>query len=165
MAPKMSTGMKRATIALAAVLTIASAGTAYAYWTSTGTGDGTATTGTSAAFTISTEDAVGTIVPGGPGQTIAFTVTNPTDAGVQYLANVTATLADPDGTAWVPPVGCIRDAYEVLMTEAVVPGELQPGVTRSGVVTVRLSNLDATNQDACKGAIVPVHLVADSEVG
>jgi hypothetical protein len=50
------------------------------------------------------------------------------------------------------------------MTEAVVPGELQPGATRTGVVTVRLSNLGGTNQDACKGEIVPVHLVADSEL-
>ncbi len=163
MAKTMSRGMKRATIALAAVLTIAGAGTAYAYWTSTGTGDGTATTGTSVAFTITTEDAVGTIAPGSPGQTIAFTVTNP-GPGVQYLGTVTATLADSAGVAWVPTGGCIRDAYEVLLTTTPQSGPLAVDGTATGEVTVRLSNLGDTNQDNCQGQTVPVHIVAGNQV-
>jgi len=94
-------GTKRVTIALATILTVAGAASAFAYWTSVGSGTGEATTGVSTAFVITTEVAVGEIAPGNAGETIGFTVTNPSD-GALTLTAVAVTLADATGTAWVP---------------------------------------------------------------
>ncbi len=159
MTKTMSRGRKPVIIVLAALLTLAGAGIAFAYWTSTGTGDGTAETGVSTAFTIAADPPVGTITPGGPGQTVDFTVTNPA-ATDQYLTSVTATLANPDGTPWVPPVGCLIADYTVTMTTPVTAGDIAGGGgTEDGMITVTLANT-GVNQDACQGADIPLHFVA-----
>jgi hypothetical protein len=151
-------GNKRAAIILAAVLTLTGAGVAFAYWTSTGTGTGTATTGESVAFEITSEPGVGELAPGSAGQTVDFTVTNPGE-GTQNLTAVTVEIADEDGEAWVPPDGCLAADYTAEVTTAPPAGDIAPGGSVDGTVTVTLANT-AENQDACQGAEVPLLLTA-----
>jgi len=151
-------GRKRTTIILAAFLTVAGAASAFAYWTATGSGTGEATTGQSVAFEITTEPAVGTIAPGNSGQTVEFTVTNSSTASL-FLTDVTVTLADATGTAWVPAAGCLVADYSVSVTTPPAYGEIAAGGFVSGTVTVTLANT-AANQDACQGLTVPLYFVA-----
>lgn len=157
MANSMSRHKKRFTLAALVVLMLSGAGAAFAYWTSTGTGQGTATTGTSVVFTIAAEDPVGTISPGGVGQTVAFTVTNP-GPGVQALTSVTVSIADAEGP-WVPPTGCLLADYTAAITTAPAPGAIAVGASVPGTATVTLANT-GVNQDACKLAVVPLLFTA-----
>lgn len=145
-------------IGLAALLTVAGAGAAFAYWTSTGSGDGTATTGESIAFTITSDDPVGTIAPGSAGQTVDFTVTNP-GTGTQNLSTVTVELATPDGTPWVPTGTCDAADYVATITTQPTPGPIAAGGSVDGTATVTLTST-AENQDDCQGQAVPLYLVA-----
>lgn len=158
MATSISRPKKRYTLALVAVLTITGAGAAFAYWTSTGSGTGSATTGTSAAFTVVSEEAVGTIAPDSAGQTVDFTVTNP-GPGALNLTAVAVTMAGPTGVAWVPPVDCDIDAYSVTLTTPPAYGPISAEGFVTGTVTVRLASTDV-NQDTCKGATVPLYFQA-----
>ncbi len=158
MARTIARGKKRTSIALAALLTITSAGVAFAYWTSTGSGVGQATTGTSVAFTITTEDAVGTIAPGGAGQTVDFTVTNDGE-GTQYLTAVTVAIGTGPTTPWVPTGTCDVLDYTASVTTAPAAGEIIAGGNVDGVITVTLANA-AENQDDCQGQVVPLYLTA-----
>jgi len=151
-------GTKRAAIALAAILTVAGAASAFAYWTETGTGTGEATTGESVAFVITTDPAIGVIAPGNAGQTVDFTVSNPSP-GPLTLTNVAVTLADATGTTWVPATGCLITDYSVSVTTAPAYGEIAAGVGVTGTVTVTLTNT-GVNQDACQGQDVPLYFVA-----
>ena len=158
MARTVSRRKKRFTFVLVAVLVLSGAGVAFAFWTSTGSGDGSAETGTSVAFTIAADPAVGTIAPGGAGQTVDFTVTNP-GPGVQSLSNVTVTMASATGVAWVPPAGCDIADYTASVTTQPVDGEILVGDSVDGQATVTLANT-ATNQDACQGQTVPLYFTA-----
>lgn len=154
----MRRGTKRVTIALATILTVAGAASAFAYWTSVGSGTGEATTGVSTALVITTNAAVGEIAPGNAGETIGFTVTNPSD-GALTLSAVAVTLADATGTAWVPPSGCLIADFTVSVTTAPTYGDIAAGGFVTGTVTVTLTNT-GVNQDACQGLTVPVYFAA-----
>ena len=158
MATSIRRGKKRITIGIIAVLTLAGAGAAVAYWTSTGTGTGSATTGESVAFTITSEDAVGTIAPGNAGQTVEFTVTNPGE-GSQNLTAVTVELADADGVAWVPAGDCQIADYTATISTPPVYGQIAAGGSVTGTATVTLTNT-AVNQDDCQGQDVPLYFEA-----
>ncbi|MDR7385594.1 hypothetical protein [Promicromonospora iranensis] len=154
----LNRGKKRTAIILAVALTLTGAGIAFAYWTATGTGSGTATTGESVAFTITSDPAVGTLAPGSAGQTVDFTVAN-TGEGTQYLTAVTVALATADGTAWVPTGSCLAADYTAEVTTAPTAGEIAPGGSVSGTVTVTLANT-TENQDDCQGQDVPLYFTA-----
>lgn len=158
MGKTISRGKKRTTIALTIVVTITGAGAAFAYWTSTGSGTGSATTGESAAFTIVSDPAVGTIAPGSAGQTVDFTVTNPGE-GTQHLTEVTVTLATADGTAWAPTGQCLIGDYTATISTSPAPADILASGTVNGVATVTLANT-AANQDDCQGQVVPLWFVA-----
>jgi hypothetical protein len=90
---------KVATIGLAAGLALGAAGAAFAYFTSTGQGTGSASTGTSTALVVaSTADVSNSLTPGGPSETIAYTVTN-NSSGNQELNQVTIQVAGSSGTS------------------------------------------------------------------
>ncbi len=148
---------KRRIIALASVITLAGAGAAFAYWTATGTGTGAATTGASAAFTVTSDPAVGDVTPGGPGAAVAYHVTNPAD-GPQTLTAVTAVAADAAGVAWVPTGACLAADY-VITVDSVPAGAIPAGATVDGAITVTLTDTGA-NQDDCQGQTVPLYIVA-----
>lgn len=156
---KLSKKNKRisAAIAVAAVIAVGG-GVAYAYWSSTGTGSGTATTGTSTDFIVASTLATGApMTPGGPSETVAFTVTNPS-SGSQILSSVAVTVAGPTGAAWTTVPGCSYLDYTV-GTPVITYGKIAAASVASGTVTVTMNNLDS-NQDACKLAVVPLYIVA-----
>jgi hypothetical protein len=148
---------KRSTFALVAVLVLSGAGLAFAYWTAGGAGDGEAQTGTSVDFSIAANPAVGTISPGGAGQTVDFTVTNP-GPGILQLSDVTVIMASETGVPWVPSGGCDIADYTASVTTQPV-GEIQAGDSVDGQATVTLTNT-AVNQDACQGQAIPLYLTA-----
>jgi hypothetical protein len=160
MAQRTSRFKRSLVVVIAVVLGLAGVGVAFAYWTSTGTGDGTATTETSTPFTVAMDPADGELAPGGPGETIAFTVTNPADTA-QYLTGVTVSLATPAGVAWDPTGDCDPADYVATISTAPPVGDIPANGTVNGEATVTLTNT-AVNQDDCQGQIVPVHLVASA---
>ncbi|MDA8355780.1 MAG: hypothetical protein M0Z95_05690 [Actinomycetota bacterium] len=72
--------------ALAAGLAAGASGIAAAYFTSTGTGAGSANVGHSSHVTVAETGHTGTLYPGGPAETLTFTVTNNTPSSVGLFA-------------------------------------------------------------------------------
>lgn len=145
-------------LVVAGVITVATAGGAFAYWSSLGTGTGAASTGTSSAFVVTTDAATGSpLTPGGPTQTIAFHVQN-ANSGVQRLTSVAVTVAASGGAAWTAVPGCSAADYTV-GTPTFTPGDIASGSSTDGTVTITMKNL-STNQDACKNVSVPLYFSA-----
>jgi hypothetical protein len=145
-------------VVVAGVITVATAGGAYAYWSSLGTGTGAASTGTSSAFVVTTDAATGgPLTPGGPTQTVAFHVQN-SNSGVQRLSAVAVTVAASNGTAWNAIPGCSAADYTI-GTPSFTAGDVASGATKDGTVTITMNNL-SSNQDACKNVSVPLYFSA-----
>jgi hypothetical protein len=150
---------KRATaVALTAVLVLIG-GLAFAYWTSSGEGTGHGTTGSSTDLEVTSPGPIGlALTPGGPSQSIPFTVANP-GTGTQDLTSVTVVVADENGETWVSdPVGCTAADY-TLGTPVITYDQIPGGGSISGTVTLTMNNLDSS-QDACKGLDVPLYFAA-----
>ena len=140
------------TVAVAAVAVLLSGGAAFAYWTSTGTGTGTATTGTNVGVTVNQTSSITGMYPGGPAQTLSGNFNNP-NAGSTYVTAVTATGYTIDAGH----AACAATGNYTLGGTSNLPGNVAAG---SGVgswtgLTITMPNT-ASNQDACKGAIVTV---------
>ena len=145
-------------VAAASALLLAGGGAALAYWTSTGTGTGTATTEESVDFTIDVSPTTtGSLTPGGPGETVTFSVTNPA-TGSQRLSSVVVTVAEGGGLDWDDVAGCSSADYTV-GTPVITYGDIAAAGTVTGTVTITMNNL-STNQDPCQGADVPLYFVA-----
>jgi hypothetical protein len=154
----LGTRKRRLTALVATVALIGiGGGAAFAFWSGSGTGIGTATTGISTNFAIASlpsDDPA--LTPGGPAQTVEFTVTNPGTAG-QNLTSVVVTVANADGSVWLAD-GCSAADYTV-GNPVIAYGQLAGGGGVDGTVTVAMSDLDA-NQDGCQGVAAPLHFAA-----
>ena len=150
-------GRKKRIIVTTAVLAAIGGGAAFAYWSSTGTGEGEATAAAeSAPFTVVSQTATGgPLSPGGPTQTVAFTVTNP-GSGVQNLTAVAVTI--PESWSEGTTLPCTADDFTV-GTASIAKGAINPAGVVSGTVTVTMNNL-ASTQDNCKGVTVPLAFAA-----
>ena len=158
MALPVSRKKRIAGIAIVAVLIASGAGAAYAYWTSGGNGTGGATTGTSVAFDVTSTAPVGDdLFPGGPSQSVTFTVANPGD-GDQMLSTVAVSVAEADGTAWNDAAGCSATDFTV-GAPVYTAGEIAAGDDTTGTVTITMNNT-GTNQDGCKNVAVPLYILA-----
>lgn len=150
---------KIAVVAVAAGLVLCGGGAAFAYWSASGSGTGEATTGESTDFVISSVGATGgPLTPGGPSQSIAFTVTNPS-TGAQTLADVEVTVANSDGSPWTVVDGCSAADY-VVTAPTIVYGVLAGGAHVDGTVTITMVN-STSNQDDCQNADVPLYFAAN----
>ena len=148
----MFTRFSRKTVAaVGAILLIAVAG-AYAYWTQGGSGTGTATNGTSNSITVNQDSVITGLYPGGPAVTLSGDFDNP-NAGKVRVASVTASLVSVTGSVGTP--ACTIADYTLASATATVNAEIDPGddVGAWTGPTIRLNNA-ATNQDACKNAVV-----------
>jgi hypothetical protein len=162
---KLFSSKKRvAAIGALTAATLVGGGMAVAYWTAGGAGAGGATTGSVADFTIVNQTTTGDLLaPDGPIQTARFNVHNP-GTGTQYVNQVTVSVANSDGSAWVAVSGCSADDF-------IIGGE-QPGTPHiidvdenvgTGLnssqqsVTIQMWNDTANPQDACQGVSVPLH--------
>ena len=150
-------GRKKRIIITTAAMVAIGGGAAFAYWSAVGVGTGAASTGETVAFKVESSPATGdALSPGGPIQTVAFTVTNE-NTGSQNLASVTAKVAKADGTEWASGT-CSATDFTVT-TPSITLGQLAPGATANGTVTVQMVN-KATNQDDCQGVTVPLYFEA-----
>lgn len=154
-----TTGRKRRIVITTAAMLAIGGGAAFAYWTSSATHEGSAKGADSVPFTItSVAGSGGALSPGGAGQTVSFTVTNPA-TGNQKLTAVAVSVAEAAGATWNDVAGCSAADYSVGTPVVTTYGDLAPGAAVTGTVTITMNNL-ASNQDACKGATVPLHFVA-----
>jgi hypothetical protein len=128
-----------------AVAVVASGGVAFAYWTSGGSGTGTATTGDSTAFVVTVDDSPSNLTPGGPVETVGFTVDNPS-TGHQNVSGAAASVTGTDKP------GCDATDFAITAT-TVTTGDLGPGGTTTGSFKIQMVN-KAVSQDACKNATV-----------
>ena len=167
MAPRILRFKKTIVIASIAALSVAGAGAAFAFWSSTGTGDGTATTGQAVQFVITEGAKAGTLAPGNlAGQTVAFTVSNP-GPGQLYLGTVTVTLADAAGVAWAPVT--TQPTPGTMRCQRLCPaghshaGRPDPGGSTAFAGASIGFNDKSTNQDACKGATIPLLYTANPD--
>ena len=152
--------------ALAAGLVMGAGGIAAAYFTATGTGNGSGSVGSSTPWAVVVANtASATLTPGGPGETIDFTVTNPS-TGHQYLQKVTisiTTFSDQSNTG-LP--ACTQTTFYLTgstaqsQSRAVTTNEAS-GATYSGSVVLYLKT-NGGNQDNCEGVTVPIHVSATS---
>lgn len=169
----------------AAALIAGGAGVAFAYWTTTGSGDGTGSAGTATnwtvAFQATTEDTAGVALsPGGPTETVHFTIKNP-DSGHAALDDVALTVANAQAPVTfssqtdASKPACTAADFTItsisLTDGAAVPTvkssatsevigsplyDVAGGDTITGTAT--LAMVDGTgNQDNCQGVTVPVH--------
>jgi hypothetical protein len=114
------------------------------------------------------------LFPGGPSQTINFSVTNP-GSGPTTVANVTITVAsDPTAGPNVGDVeaipgdpasdiaGCLATWFTVTPASVPVNQTLSPGQTIdwNGGASISMSN-PATDQDACQGASIGLSFSSD----
>lgn len=149
-----------AVIAISATLVVGGGGAAFAFWMASGSGSGSAQTGTSQNFTVASNAATGgPLTPGGPSQSVGFTVTNP-GTGVQSLTGVSITVANADGSPWTSTAGCSAADYTVTVNAGLDLGDIRAGHNVTGAATVTMIN-SATNQDACKGVAVPLYIAAN----
>lgn len=127
-------------------------GVAFAYWTSTGSGTGTATTGTDTAWDVQVDEVdLDNLTPGGPTNTIPFSVQNDS-TGVQNLQATVASVVDTSDP------GCGPADFAVSAT-SIAYGDVASGATVNGTFTIQMINT-ASNQDACKN--VTVNLKVDA---
>ncbi|MHA7220285.1 hypothetical protein ACX80L_15535 [Arthrobacter sp. MDT1-48-3] len=155
---KTKSSKKRIAITSVALVAVGG-GAAFAYWTTTGVGTGSAETGDAVAFTVASSAATGgPLSPGGPTQTVAFTVTNP-GTGAQRLNNVEVTVAEADGGVWNDVANCSAADYTV-SPATFTAGDIAPGATKTGTVTITMNNTNL-NQDGCKNAAVPLYFVTN----
>lgn len=152
------TGRKKRIIITTAAMLAVGGGAAFAYWSATGNTTGTASAGSQVDFSVISQTATGgPLTPGGPSETVPFTVTNP-GTGIQKLSNVTVTVATSTGAAWTAVTGC--SAADFTVSAATIPyGNMTSGQVVSGTVTVTMNNL-SSNQDGCKGVTVPLYFSA-----
>jgi hypothetical protein len=148
-------------IAIAAISAVG----AFAYWTTTGSGSGSATVGTDAGLIV-TGTTEGLQRPGGPSQTVSFTVANAAEFN-QSISNIdlvsVAAYAEVAHTTLIPGCGGLDSSAsaDFHMANVVVnpntDGDIAPNVAAQALTAsgeLSMSNLDE-NQDDCKNA----HLV------
>jgi hypothetical protein len=156
------------TVVLLAVVGVAvcAAVAGYAYWTSSGSGSGSATVGTDTPWQVDVDAAVGgPLTPDGPVQTVGYTVTN-NGSGHQYLAGVTVSVENANGSAWDGPGNCSAADFSVNGAPAgasynhtALAQTFGAGGSSSASVTVQMVDTGA-NQNDCRLATVPLHFVA-----
>lgn len=138
-------------VAAAAIVALG-AGTAYAYWTTTGSGSGSATNGSSNG-TISLSATFADGLTPGASEAVTYQATNPGSSSL-YVGTITPTVS-------TDKAGCTASDFSIAPTNAniTVPAHTTVGMT---VGTGSLTFLDAaTNQDACKGAVVTLSLASN----
>jgi len=152
-------GRKKRIIGTTAALVALGGGAAFAYWTAAGNGSTTTNAGTSKNFTISSTVTGEPLSPNGPVQTFTFTVTSPSNAGVQKVSAVIAKIATDTGNDWTLVSGCSKDDFSV-STPQFTAKELAPGESTTGTVKLQMIDRPGVNQDGCKNASVPLYFSA-----
>lgn len=150
-------------LAVTGALTVVLAGTgtaAYAYWTSQGTGSGTATTRADAnTLSVTQNGTPADMYPGDTAQPLKATVSNAAGAASAKVTSLVATVT-------TNKTGCTGADYLINGAAAGSPVslnwttvELAAGASQQSVNTIQFNNT-ASDQNACKNAIVSIAYVA-----
>jgi hypothetical protein len=143
---------KRVALVVAPLAALALAAGAYAYFSTSGTGTSQASVGHATNFSVSFGAASGTMYPGTGSTAIPYTITNPSGSGVQNLsATQVAVAKDSSGNITdhgTSVAGCLQSWFTATDAPPVY-GEIADGATKSGTVTVTMSDAN-TSQDSCK---------------
>lgn len=155
-----TTGRKKRIIITTAAMLAIGGGAAFAYWSSVAEQNAVVeSTNTSAEFTITVGALASNVLsPGGPTQSVSFTVNNP-GSGVQKVNAVAVTVADEDGILWDSGAGCSHADFAIT-ANTLVATELLSGTSANGAVTLQMINRPGVDQNGCKGVEVPLHFVA-----
>lgn len=147
---------KRALIALGCTCALAVAGVAFAYFTSNGSGTGTATVGSSSAVTL--HATISSSLYPGSSSPVSFTVDNPS-SGVQRVGTVTLASITADATHTECKTTITGGNPDFTMAAVPANQVVNPGSGQSVSATGTLTmNETGTNQDACQGATLTLHL-------
>ena len=134
---------------------VVGAGAAFAYWTNAGAGADTASTGTNIPIVVNQVSTVAGMAPGVAAQALSGNFDND-NAGPVYVAGVTATVTGTD------KIGCTAADYTIAGVATVATQILAgDGVGAWSGLTIQFNNKAATNQDACKNAIVNIKYVSN----
>lgn len=147
---------KRALLALGCTFALALAAGAYAYFTSSGSGTGTASVGAASAVTL--HGTVSSSLYPGSSSPVSFTVDNPS-SGSQRVGTITLSSITVDAGHSTCSSAISGGNPDFTMPAVAVNKTFAPGsgqsVTQTGTLTM---NETGTNQDACQGAALTLHL-------
>jgi hypothetical protein len=150
------TTKKRALVALGCACALAVTGAAIAYFTSSGSGTGTATVGSSSAVTL--HATISSSLYPGSSSPVSFTVDNPS-SGVQRVGTVSLTSISVDSGHSTCSTTISGGNPDFTMAAVPVNQVINPGNGQSVAATGTLTmNETGTNQDACQGATLTLHL-------
>jgi hypothetical protein len=143
----------RRVVALTAGLVLAG-GAAFAWWTAGGSGTGSATTGNVSALTVVQTSTISGLAPGLQAQTLSGNFNNP-NSGPVYVASVTASIASVTDAGGNAITGCDATDYTLASATMTVGAEVSSGNAKGAWTGATLAfNNKASNQDACKAAVV-----------
>jgi hypothetical protein len=147
---------KRALAGLSCVCALAIGGAAFAYFTSSGSGTGTASVGSSSAVTL--HATVSSSLYPGTSSPVSFTVDNPSQ-GSERVGTISLTSITVDAGHSTCSVTISGGTPDFSMPAVAVNKVFGTGngqtVTQTGTLTM---NETGTNQDACQGATLTLHL-------
>jgi hypothetical protein len=147
---------KRTLVALAGVAALSAAGLALAYFTSNGSGTGSASVGSASAVTLHAT-ITGNLFPGSSSP-VSFTVDNPS-SGVQRVGTVSLASISVDSGHSGCSTAISGGNPDFTMAAVPVNQVFPPGNGQSVSATGTLAmNETGTNQDACQGATLTLHL-------
>lgn len=147
--------IRKAVVALSiSAVAVASAGAAFAYWTTSGAGSGSATSASANGVVTLAASFAGGITPGAT-ENVAITAGN---AGTSNLYVGTVTLASVTVDAAHGGCGVADFTMPDVVSNTVIPAGAS--ATSVGTGSLSFANTGA-NQDACKGAIVTLHLTSN----
>ena len=150
------TTKKRALVALSCACALAVTGAAIAYFTSSGSGTGTATVGSSSAVTL--HATISSSLYPGSSSPVSFTVDNPS-SGVQRVGTVSLSSISVDSGHSTCSTTISGGNPDFTMAAGPVNQVINPGNGQSVAATGTLTmNETGTNQDACQGATLTLHL-------
>lgn len=148
-------------IALGVVAALVVAAAAYAYWTANGTGSGTASVGTDSGVTIENVSISGNLYPGHDLTVNGDVLNNSADSPVQVDKVVADTsTANPSGVS-VDSSHADCNTSDFTFDDVSVAQEIPESGTQGFSGTLHMADT-GSNQDACKGATLTLHLKVDN---
>jgi hypothetical protein len=147
---------KRALVGLGLTCALAVAGIALAYFTSSGSGNGSAAVGSSSSVTL--HATISSSLYPGSSSSVSFTVDNPS-SGVQRVGTVSLASISVDAAHSSCSTTISGGNPDFTMAAVPVNQVINPGNGQSVAATGTLTmNETGTNQDACQGATLTLHL-------
>jgi hypothetical protein len=147
------TNRKRALTAIAALLVLAVAGSAFAYFTTSGEGHGSATAGTSQAVSITQVGSISNLQPGGEPQGVNFAIHNPLSTK-QFVSKVAVSISNVEGPNISVATPCTAADFKLTQPSA-INNDLPAGETEFSPSGATIAMIDSeSNQDGCKEATV-----------